>query len=183
MTDLDKAYRTIHRNIDDWHEKLSSTHDILSITSSGCSSFIKQYATIMQDDESYAEKAKFISDRCRDLTEMAGELKIQKQKHQTVALHNPCTLQHAQKIEGVIEAILKKAGYRLVNVKDAHLCCGSAGSYSLLQSSLSSELLKSKVQSLEEEQPDIIATANIGCLVHLQSGTDIPVKHWIELLA
>lgn len=184
LTDLDKAHRTIRRNIDDWHQKLTDSHENLIVTSSGCSSFIKQYEIIMQDDVNYADKAKFVSQRCKDLSEITGVIKptSTENKHIKVAFHSPCTLQHGQKINGVIEDKLRKAGYTLVEINDAHLCCGSAGSYSLLQEEFSTKLLNNKVANLEQNQPNIIATANIGCLMHLQSGTEIPVKHWIELL-
>ena len=139
----------------------------------------------MQADKSYAEKAKFVSERCRDLTEVASEIKsnVSNSKNKTVAFHSPCTLQHGQKILGNVENKLREAGYKLVEIRDSHLCCGSAGSYSLLETELSTQLLHKKLASLEEKQPDIIATANIGCLMHLQSNSKTPVKHWIELLA
>ena len=185
LTDLDKARKTIRSNIDNWYDKLLNDHEFLLVTSSGCSSFIKQYSTIMQADESYAEKAKLISERCRDLTEMTSELKLQPSalKYKTVAFHSPCTLQHGQNILGSVESKLLEAGYELVEIRDPHLCCGSAGSYSLLETEMSNQLLKNKVSNLEEKHPDVIATANIGCLMHMQSGTKIPVKHWIELLS
>ncbi len=185
LTDLDKAHQTIRENIDNWYEKLTNGHEYLSITSSGCSSFIKQYSTVMQDDKNYANKADFITERCRDASELANEITPSNTdtKSKTVAFHSPCTLQHGQNITGVIEAKLQSAGYTLVEYRDSHLCCGSAGSYSLLEDKLSNELLNNKITCLEENHPDIIATANIGCLMHLQSGTDIPVKHWIELIS
>lgn len=188
LTELDKAHGTIRKNIDDWHQKLNDGHENIVINSSGCSTFIKQYATIMQDDSGYAEKAKFISDHCIDLSELASALKPKQpvassNNNKTIAFHSPCTLQHGQKIKGQIEEKLLQAGYHLADVQDSHICCGSAGTYSLLESEMSSKLLKNKVISLEKNQPDLIVTANIGCLMHLQSGTDVPVKHWIELLA
>jgi glycolate oxidase iron-sulfur subunit len=99
-----------------------------------------------------------------------------------VAYHSPCTLQHGLKRGGRVEALLGRLGFQLNPVQDAHLCCGSAGSYSVLQKDLSQQLLQRKLANLENDQPELIATANIGCLLHLQSGTDLPVKHWIELL-
>ena len=185
LTELGKAKKTIRSNIDEWYKKLCGEYEYLLITSSGCSSFIKQYITIMQDDINYAEKAKLISERCLDLSEIITQLDINEKpsKDKTVAFHSPCTLQHGQQINGNIENKLREAGYTLVNVHDPHLCCGSAGSYSLLEPTLSSELLKNKLAHLQANTPDIIATANIGCLLHLQSGTKTPVKHWIELLA
>ena len=99
-----------------------------------------------------------------------------------IAFHSSCTLQHGQKLDGVVEGILRKAGFNLSAVGDAHLCCGSAGTYSILQPKLSQQLLRNKLSALEQHQPEIIATANIGCQLHLSSRANIPVKHWIELL-
>ena len=100
-----------------------------------------------------------------------------------VAFHSPCTLQHAQGINGVVEQLLTRAGYQLLPVADSHLCCGSAGTYSILQPQLSGRLRDNKLAALQADTPDIIATANIGCHAHLQAGTTVPVVHWIELLA
>jgi glycolate oxidase iron-sulfur subunit len=100
-----------------------------------------------------------------------------------VAFHSPCTLQHGLKIRGVVESLLAAAGFTPTHVPDSHLCCGSAGTYSILQPALSSKLLDGKVAALEQGAPAIIATANIGCLTHIQSGTRLPVRHWIELIA
>lgn len=183
LTDIEKAERTIRQNIDTWYQKLKGEYQYLVITSSGCSNFIKQYGSIMQADQDYAQRAAFVARRCRDLSELGTELRIRPaDRDHAVAFHNPCTLQHGQKIFDMIETRLKEAGYTLVTTKDQHLCCGSAGSYSLLETGLSAQLLQNKVACLEQARPDIIATANIGCLMHLQSGTDRPVKHWIELL-
>ena len=188
LTELEQAHETIRKNIDHWYQMLNEDYEKILINSSGCSTFIKQYTTIMQDDDLYAKKAKFVSEHCIDLSEIASELqpdtsKASSTSKQTIAFHSPCTLQHGQKIKGEIEDKLLQAGYVLTEVQDPHLCCGSAGTYSLLEPEMSSKLLKSKVSNLEKNQPDIIVTANIGCLMHLQSGTEIPVKHWIELLA
>ncbi len=183
LTDIKKAEKTIRDNIDDWYEKLKSGHEYLVITSTGCSSFIKQYGNVMQADPDYVKRAAFIASRCRDLSEIGPELRIKlANRNCAVAFHSPCSLQHGQKILGAVEARLLEAGYELVPTKNQHLCCGSAGSYSLLEMDLATQLLQNKITCLEQAQPDVIATANIGCLMHLQSGTDIPVKHWIELL-
>ena len=99
-----------------------------------------------------------------------------------VAFHAPCTLQHGQKITGVVEKILESAGYQLTQVNDSHLCCGSAGTYSILQPELSQRLLADKLDSLNQGEPDYIATANVGCQLHMSTRANIPVKHWIELL-
>lgn len=100
-----------------------------------------------------------------------------------VAFHSPCSLQHGLKIKGVVESLLRAAGYELTPVADAHLCCGSAGTYSILQPDLSEQLLNNKVAALEQGKPAVIATANIGCLTHLRGGASVPVRHWIELIA
>ncbi len=99
-----------------------------------------------------------------------------------VAFHSPCTLQHGQQIRGVAESLLNAAGYTITHVPDGHICCGSAGTYSILQPELSQQLLANKVDNLESGQPDVIATANIGCLTHIQSGTPLRVRHWVELV-
>ena len=183
LADAKKAERTIRRNIDNWYQSLKEEYKLFVVTSSGCSSFIKQYGEIMQADPGYAQKAEFISRHCKDLSELDIQLGIKPTgENYTVALHNPCTLQHGQKVHGKIEARLMKAGHRLIPTMDQHLCCGSAGSYSLLETKLSAQLLKNKLACLEEARPDVISTANIGCLMHLQSETETPVKHWVELL-
>ena len=99
-----------------------------------------------------------------------------------VAFHSPCTLQHGQQIRGKVEALLARVGYELVPVRDAHLCCGSAGTYSLLQPEIANQLRDRKLAALQENAPQAIATANIGCLAHLQEPTATPVRHWIELV-
>ena len=140
--------------------------------------------TIMCDEPEYSEQAKFVTEHCRDLSEILNDLQVIPKKNidTTVALHSPCTLQHAQKLGDSIKNVLQQAGYEVVIPKDAHICCGSAGSYSLLEPDLSSQLLKNKISDLEVCAPDIIVTANIGCYLHLKSGTNTPVKHWVELL-
>ncbi len=100
----------------------------------------------------------------------------------TVAFHPPCTLQHGLQLRGKEESILETSGRQLVAFQKSHLCCGSAGTYSILQKSIAEQLRDRKLQNIQAERPDVIATANIGCLLHMQSGTNIPVKHWVELL-
>ena len=183
LADTAQAEKTIRQNIDNWYPGLAGEYQYFVVASSGCSSFIKQYGEIMQADSRYAERAAFISEHCRDLSDLdfAQGTRVVKETR-SVAFHSPCTLQHAQGVLGNIEGRLEDAGYRLVPTTDPHLCCGSAGSYSLLEPGLSTQLLENKLDSLEKGEPDIICTANIGCLMHLQSGTRRPVKHWIELL-
>jgi glycolate oxidase iron-sulfur subunit len=146
---------------------------------------VKDYLHLLQDDDQYAERAKRISAMTLDLSEVVSRedlSELRPQKPKRVAFHSPCSLQHAQKLDGVVESLLKQTGFTLVPVRDAHLCCGSAGTYSILQPGLSARLRADKLDCLQEKHPELIATANIGCLLHLQA-EEVPVIHWIELLA
>ncbi|MEP6678516.1 MAG: heterodisulfide reductase-related iron-sulfur binding cluster, partial [Betaproteobacteria bacterium] len=159
------------------------------ITASGCGVMLRDYGHILADDPLYADKAARVVALARDPVEVVadawdaitGALRPDSTAR-TLAFHPPCTLQHGLKIRGVAERLLTDIGYSLVPVPDAHLCCGSAGTYSILQPELAGRLKANKLQALEARRPDVIATANIGCMTHLQSGTDIPLRHWIELL-
>ena len=154
--------------------------EAIVMTASGCGVTVKDYVHILADDPAYRDKAARISALAKDLCEV---LPIQEgQAKGRVAFHSPCTLQHGQQIRGRVEALLVAAGYELTPVDDAHLCCGSAGTYSLLQPQIAGELRSRKLASLQAGAPAEIATANIGCLAHLQSGTALRVRHWIELL-
>ena len=142
---------------------------------------------MLSHDPAYAEKAARISGMTKDLSEVLREEPLEQLQRASsvprrVAFHPPCTLQHGQKLGGVVESLLVRLGFDLTPIPDAHLCCGSAGTYSILQATLSKKLLHNKVEALQSGKPDLIATANIGCLTHLQSGAKLPVKHWIELL-
>jgi len=155
--------------------------EAIVMTASGCGVTVKDYAHLLANDPHYADKAARISALTRDLSEvLTPEMIAAGRDRGSVAFQSPCTLQHGQQLRGKVEALLAKAGYSLVPVADAHLCCGSAGTYSLLHPAISQELRSRKLASLGT--PDVIATANIGCLTHLQSGTGRPVRHWIELL-
>jgi len=140
----------------------------------------------MQDDAEYASKAQRITELAKDISEIINNEDfsqlITKPQDRNVSFHSPCTLQHGLKLVGVVENILQKLGYQLEHVDDSHLCCGSAGTYSLLQPKLSKQLLSNKISALELNQPDIIATANIGCQMHLDTKASVPVRHWVELV-
>ena len=175
------------RNIDAWWPLIKSGAEAIVMTASGCGVHVKEYGHLLKDDPAYVAKARKVSELTKDISEILSQEDLSKlssgAKFQTkVAFHSPCTLQHGQKLNGVVEKILRGAGVVLVAVPDAHLCCGSAGTYSILQKRLSQSLLANKVASLESGGPDVIATANIGCLAHIQSGTTLPVRHWIEIL-
>jgi len=168
--------------IDAWWPAVDSGEvEAIVMTASGCGVTVREYAHFLAHDPQYAEKAARIASLTRDLCEVITPDMIQGGAERgSVAFQSPCTLQHGQQLRGNVEALLTKAGYALVPVADAHLCCGSAGTYSLLQPAISQELRSRKLASLGT--PDVIATANIGCLTHLQGGTQRPVRHWIELL-
>ena len=160
------------------------------VNSAGCGAALKDYGHLLRGDAQYAEKARRVSELTRDvaefLTPFANELAkrvgIADKPRPRVAFHPPCTLQHTQKLRGVTESLLSLLGAELIPVADAHLCCGAAGTYALLQPELSQQLRSSKLDALQRGQPELILSANIGCLTHLETGTGIPVRHWIEWL-
>lgn len=187
----EEAISHIKRNIDAWWPHVESGAECIVITASGCGTMLKDYGHLLIDDPEYAERAKKISEISKDIVEILNAegdklnpllSKLKKNPSKTISFHSPCSLQHGQQIKGVTEAILERAGFKLTNVTDPHLCCGSAGTYSILQPDLSQRLLKEKVRNLEAENPDTIVTANIGCLTHIQNGTKTQVQHWIELI-
>ncbi|OIQ94346.1 lactate utilization protein A [mine drainage metagenome] len=178
----------MRRNIDAWYPHVEKGAEAIVMTASGCGAMVKEYGHLLRNDPAYAAKAERISGLTRDLSEILAAEKdgllnlLTPGQHGKVAFHAPCTLQHGQRIVGVIEQLLTRAGYELTPVADKHLCCGSAGTYSILQKELSQQLLRNKLNALQSGKPAQIASANIGCQTHLQSGTDMPVRHWIELL-
>ena len=175
----------VRANIDLWLPYLEQGAEAIISTASACALEIKEYAYLLRNDPAYAEKATKISAACRDISEIVGAEnleKVRKPRTNTVAFHASCTLQHGQKLSGMVEDILQRVGYELRPVANAHLCCGSAGTYSILEPEMSITLRDNKLKALSKGQPDIIASANIGCLNHLASGTHQRVKHWIELL-
>ena len=179
------ALKRVRLNIDLWMPFIELGVEAILSTASACALEIKEYAHMLKDDPEYAEKAKIISDKAKDIVQVLSEEDLSQFKlaeAKRIAFHAPCTLQHGQKLNGSVESLLTGLGYALMPVAGAHLCCGSAGTYSMLQPELSETLRDHKVKSLEVHQPEIIATANIGCLHHIQTGTDMVVKHWVTLL-
>lgn len=180
----EEALGFMRRNIDAWWPHIERGAEAIVITASGCGAVVKEYGLLLQNDKAYAEKAKKVSELAKDISEVLLHETLPRTQNKTkVAFHSPCTLQHGQQLSGVVETILQNAGFELCEITDPHLCCGSAGTYSILQAKLSQQLLKNKVQALEADHPEIIATANIGCQLHLATGANTPVVHWIELLA
>lgn len=187
MNASEQALAYAKRNIDAWWPLVQNESvEAIVISESGCGNFVKEYRYLLKDDPQYAPKMDRIQALTKDLSEVLGneELsRLQSKNPQTLAFQAPCTLQHGQGIKGSVEKILGSLGHTLTPVPDGHLCCGSAGSYSILQRELSLELRTRKLKSLHSGSPTVIASANIGCISHLRAGTETPVRHWIEILA
>ena len=180
------ALEMMKRNVDAWWPSVEAGVEGILVNASGCGVMLSEYAEKLAGLPGYAEKAKIIASLVKDPVELLcnedlGRLNIQVPDLK-IAFHAPCTLQHGLKQQGVVENLLRKLGFKLVEVTDGHLCCGSAGTYSVFQPEISSTLRSNKLEALTKENPDIIVTANIGCQMHLQSGLDKPVRHWISLL-
>jgi glycolate oxidase iron-sulfur subunit len=175
----------MRRNIDAWWPAIEAGAEAIVITASGCGVMVKEYGELLRYDPVYAEKAARVSKLARDLSEVVAAenwRSLPALRKRRIAFHSPCTLQHGLRLNGLVEGLLQGLGFELTPVADAALCCGSAGAYSLLQPGLSSRLLEDKLRNLQAGSPEIIATANIGCLVHLASKAEAPVRHWVELL-
>ena len=175
-------------NVDAWWPHLQQGVEAIVITASGCGTMVTDYGRLLREDPRYAEKAAHIAALAKDISEVVAAEKdailasLPREPAPKVAFHSPCSLQHGLKIRGVVEDLLMQAGFVLTPVPDAHLCCGSAGTYSILKPDISQRLLRDKLAALEGGDPEVIATANIGCLAHIASGARRPVRHWIELL-
>ncbi len=203
LNDHEGGLADVKRNIDAWwpyiegnpresnQSEPASGVEAIVMNASGCGAMVKEYGHLLRNDPAYAAKAARISALCKDLIEYLPTLQLADGLAQTikqstsktkVAFHPPCTLQHGQQIKGLVESLLVQCGVELQPVMDSHLCCGSAGTYSVLQPKLSKELRKRKLDNLEANQPAIILSANIGCLAHLQAATQTPVRHWVEWL-
>jgi glycolate oxidase iron-sulfur subunit len=191
LNDTDAGLAAARRNIDAWLPHLDAGVEAIVMTASGCGVMVKDYGWLLRDDPAYADKAARVSAATRDISEILVTERTalaplsalgSPRSAQKIAYHPPCTLQHGQKLTGGVEALLTDAGFELTPVAEKHLCCGSAGTYSILQPQIAAQLKARKLGNLQAGQPALIATANIGCLTHLQSGSNIPVRHWVELL-
>ncbi|MDH5371115.1 MAG: heterodisulfide reductase-related iron-sulfur binding cluster, partial [Gammaproteobacteria bacterium] len=184
----EEALNAVKHNIDVWWPLIENGAEAIVVTASGCGAMVKDYADLLADNPDYADKAKRVSQLAKDISEILANEDINQiipatdRKYQHVAFHSPCTLQHGQKLTGIVESILTQLGYTLTHVADSHLCCGSAGTYSFLQPALSQKLLDNKLKSLTSGPAEVIVTANIGCQMHMASKAQVPVKHWVELL-
>jgi len=185
----ERALAIVKRNVDAWWPHVDRDVEAIVVTASGCGVMVNDYGRLLQHDGQYAERARRIASITRDPVEVIGAewtriaptiaMDIGSER---VAFQSPCSLQHGLRLGGRVEEILQALGLELLPVADSHLCCGSAGTYSLLQPELSGQLRSAKLKALEAGRPDVIATANIGCLAHLAGGAKRPVRHWIELL-
>ena len=187
MNDQEGGLDDMRRNIDAWWPYVEQVESIV-MTASGCGVTVKEYGHLLAHDSAYAEKARRISEMTRDLSEIVPQFeaelgaKLKGRIARRVAYHPPCTLQHGQQIRGKVESVLRAAGVDVVLCAESHLCCGSAGTYSVLHPEIAHELRDRKLANLNATGAEEIVSANIGCVTHLQSGTETPVTHWIELL-
>ena len=185
----EQALAAMRHNIDVWWQHIEQGAEALVFTASGCGTMITDYGHLLAHDPAYAERAKRISALAGDLSTVIAQQKDELKQLVTknpprgkFAFHAPCSLQHGLKLQGRVEALLAELGFDLAPVADAHLCCGSAGTYSILQPEISARLKSNKIAALTAHTPAQILTANIGCQTHLQSATKLPVRHWIEAI-
>ena len=183
---VDEGLDAMRRNIDAWWPHIEKGAEALVITASGCGAMVKDYGHALREDAAYADKAARVAALAKDISEVLTAEALASLgvdgAGRRIAFHAPCTLQHGQKLGGTVETLLTRLGFDLAPVTDAHLCCGSAGTYSVLQPELAGRLLENKLATLEAGSPELIATANIGCQLHLETRAARPVLHWIELV-
>ena len=192
LNEQKEALDYMRRNIDAWWPYVEHGVEAIVITASGCGVTVKEYGHLLHHDPDYAAKAQRVSELTKDISEViiaeSAKLKqllsplASRLSGQRIAFHSPCSLQHGLKLRGSVESLLTSLGYSLTDVPEAHLCCGSAGTYSILQPELSQRLRDNKIAALTSGTPSAILTANIGCQAHLQGATTLPVRHWIEAL-
>ena len=175
------ALSKVKYNIDKW---LEAEAEVIISSASGCGVMVKDYLSMFDESDPYHKKAQAVAKKTKDIAQFLADKDLSKLEleKKTISYHEPCTLQHGLGLKGLVESILSRLGYKLGDVVDSHLCCGSAGTYSIFQPKLSKQLKINKLRNLQKSSPEIIVTSNIGCLMHLQGGTKIPVKHWVELL-
>ena len=181
----DAALAYARRVIDVWTREIEAGGlDAIVITASGCGTTIKDYGFMLRDDPAYAEKARRVSSLAKDVTEYIDTLAVVpgRPTGQVVAYHSACSMQHGQKLGDLPKRLLKQAGFVVKDVPEGHICCGSAGTYNILQPAIAGQLRARKVANIERLKPQIIATGNIGCMTQIGQGTAIPIVHTIELL-
>jgi glycolate oxidase iron-sulfur subunit len=186
LGDHEAGRRFMRRNIDAWWPFIEQGIEAIVTTASGCGATVKDYGRLLESDPRYADKGRRVTELTRDIGEVLAEEDLSRLGRPTtrgkIAVHCPCTLQHAQQLGGLVERLLEGCGFELAQTAEPHLCCGSAGSYSLLEPELSGVLRDRKLRALMTDEPATIVTANVGCQLHLAAAARVPVKHWIELL-
>lgn len=186
MGEEEPALAAARRNVDAWtHEMARDPVDAIVINASGCGTTVKDYGYMLRHDPAYAEKAKAVSALTRDVTEFIADYDLGPPKRWSslrVAYHSACSLQHGQRVTEEPKALLQAAGYTVLDVPEAHICCGSAGTYNIMQPELARELRDRKVKNIDSRKPDVIAAGNIGCIMQIASGTETPIAHTVELL-
>ena len=190
MAATEEARAFMRKTIDALWPCIEAGAEAIVLTASGCGAHFRDYGQLLQDDPQYRDKAKRVSDMTRDIAEVVAEEWKEDPLHDVpvpqrarrIAFQSSCSLQHGEKLNGVVETLLKRAGFKLVPVAYPFMCCGAAGTYSILQRTLAESLRARKLETLMSSRPEVIATANIGCLAHLASVSQVPVNHWIELL-
>tara|TARA_B100000678_G_scaffold194169_1_gene162595 strand:+ start:140 stop:1357 length:1218 start_codon:yes stop_codon:yes gene_type:complete len=187
LSQRDQALDNARQNIDAWWPYIDDGAEAIVMTASGCGAEVCEYGHMLRNDPVYAERAARVSELTCDLSDALAREDLSgladTGNGRRVAYHPPCTLQNAPGLHDNVAEILAQAGYKLTHVSNSHLCCGSAGSYSILQPEMAGELRQNKLTSLAAGNPDMIATANIGCQLHLEAKAGMPVRHWVELLA
>lgn len=181
----DAARRLARRNIAAWESMMDDGLDAVIVNASGCGTSVKDYGTLLENDPGWAERARRIASISRDVTELLSDLQLEHVAHVEgfrVALHLPCSLQHGQGIAMTPRRLLEEAGFNVRDAAEAHLCCGSAGTYNVLQPDIAERLGKRKAQALDESGAEVIATGNMGCLLHIARFSTKPVVHTVELL-
>jgi glycolate oxidase iron-sulfur subunit len=194
LNDHDGGLREARANIDAWWPHIEAGCEAIVMNASGCGAQVREYGHMLRNDAAYAARAQRVSELARDVAEllapMAEAIKARLADRQRAAaargarvvFHSPCTLQHAQQVRGEVEGLLAALGAEVLPAGESHFCCGSAGTYSVLQPDLAYRLRDRRLGHLEAPAPEVILSANIGCITHLQSGTERPVAHWIEWL-
>jgi glycolate oxidase iron-sulfur subunit len=187
LGDSARAREMARRNIDAWLPLIEDGAEAVIVTASGCGAHLEDYPHLLADDAAYADKAKRLEALAQDPLEFLAQQPLEElpvvPRQARVAVHTPCTLQHALHLNGATEQLLRRLGYDLCSVAEGHLCCGSAGTYSILQAELSQQLRARKLAALQVDRPDLVVTANIGCLMHLTDPDGVPVRHWLNLVA
>ncbi|MGA0532368.1 glycolate oxidase subunit GlcF [Hansschlegelia sp. KR7-227] len=181
----DQSHAQARRNVDAWTREIEEGGlDAIVITTSGCGTTIKDYGFMLREDPAYAAKAARVSALAKDFSEFAATLDLRpaRETGQTIAYHSACSLQHGQQVKDEPKALLKAAGFRVKEPTEGHICCGSAGTYNIMQPEIAARLRDRKVANLERAQPEAIAAGNIGCLTQIRSGTGVPCVHTAELL-